>query len=122
GFLGQGLSDRRHAIVLARALLIVADLKIEITRMLAPDDRDRGFRRQAFFAMARAAEPRLVLNRIPPNRGRRREERDHNNATQHERESFARAKFAPICARQRLKVKQKAASPQTAVRGKRPAK
>src|SRR6185312_15877716 len=75
-----------------RALLEVAELQIKIALVLPPDDRDRRFRGQAFFAMTRAADLRLIRNCIRPSGARRREERGDNNATQHEKESFAWAK------------------------------
>jgi hypothetical protein len=39
------LGDRRHAIVLSRALLEIAELQIEIACVLAPDDGGRRVRR-----------------------------------------------------------------------------
>ena len=77
--LDDDLGDRRHAIVLARALLEIAELEIEIARVLAPDDGRRRVFRQAFFAVARAAERRLFLDRIRPSGGRAGEERGHNS-------------------------------------------
>ena len=77
--LGQALGDRRHAIVLARALLEIAELQIEIARVLAPDDRDRLVFGHALRAVAGVAERRLVLDRIRPSGGRAGEERGRDS-------------------------------------------
>ena len=54
----------RHALVLPRALLEIAELQIEIACVLAPDDRDRLVFGQAFLPMADDADPSLVLDRL----------------------------------------------------------
>ena len=83
------LGDRRHAIVLSSALLEIAELDIKIARVLSPNYGRRRVLRDAFFAVARAAERRLFLDCIRPSGGRAGEERGHSNTTQHQRDSFA---------------------------------
>jgi hypothetical protein len=100
--LGDAFCDRRHAVVLARALLEIAELQIEIACVLAPDDRNGLVVRQPFLAVARAANRRLVFDRIRPSGGCAGQERDENNATQH---ADYPSRVAPICAPRHPKVK-----------------
>src|SRR5208282_662606 len=107
-FFYEALSDRRHAVVFARALLKIAELQIKVSGVLAPDDGRRRVPGHAIKAMAGAAERRFLLDRIRPSGGRTGEETGHNNATQHAGNP-SRADIAPICAPRRLRSNEKAA-------------
>ena len=95
---GRRIERSGHPIVFARALLEIAELHIKVARVLAPDDRRRRVLRHAVEAVARAAERRLLLDRIRQSGGRASEERRHNkpHATY---KILLRARHAPICAR-----------------------